>query len=69
MLYPIRTPLHWLPLQYPKTPRSTFSKVPRGMLLIIGVDSTERSRRTKAAKRRMVSGVAGLRSIAMAECA
>lgn len=33
----------------------------------MGVESTERSRRTKAAKRRIVSGVAGLRSIAMSE--
>jgi hypothetical protein len=47
------------PLQYPQTPKSTPLKEASGIPLITGVDSVERSSRTKAVKKRTAKGVAG----------
>ena len=58
VLYPTLTPLHCDPLQYPKTPKLTLRNEAKGMALTIGVEMTERSRSTKAAKSRIASGVA-----------
>lgn len=57
--YPISMPLHSLPLQKPKTPKSTPSKVPKGTALIIGVDKTESNSMPNAANSKTVNGVAG----------
>lgn len=64
VLYPILSSLHPSCLQYPNTPKSTFSKVASGMPFTIGVEITDRSRSAKAARSSIVSGVAGLRSMA-----
>ena len=53
-------PEHCEPLQCPKTPKLTPWNVAIGMLLTIGVERTESSRRTKDAKSSIVRGVAGL---------
>lgn len=57
--YPILIPLHLLPWQYPNTPKETPWNVASGMALMIGVEMVDKSSRTKAAKKRMDSGVAG----------
>lgn len=64
VLYPISILEHWLPLQYPKTPKSTPEYVPSGMPLMMGVEMTEMSRRTNAAKSSIDRGVAGLNIVA-----
>ena len=51
--------LQSLPLQYPHTPKSTPWNSASGMALIMGTDRVLSNNRTKAAKKRMVNGVAG----------
>jgi hypothetical protein len=58
--YPISILLHSFPLQNPNTPKSTPPKEASGICLMIGVESTEMSRRANAANSSTVSGVAGL---------
>ena len=57
--YPTRMPLHIDPLQYPKTPKSTPSKLASLMLLTIGVDRMGINNRVNARKTSADSGVAG----------
>ena len=52
-------------LQYPNTPKSMFLKVASGIALIMGVDRTESSMRTKATKTKTARGVAGRNIFAM----
>ncbi|KAL9048064.1 MAG: hypothetical protein Q9206_006268 [Seirophora lacunosa] len=58
--YPILMPVHPPSgVQYPNTPKSTPRKEARGMPLITGVEMTDNRSRMKAAKSKIVSGVAG----------
>lgn len=57
--YPICILLHPEALQYPNTPKVTPLNFAKGMPLTIGVEMVERSKRTKATKKRTVKGVAG----------
>jgi hypothetical protein len=51
--------VHLVPLQYPKTPKSTPSNDAIEIPFTIGVDNTEMRRRTNAASSRTDNGVAG----------
>ncbi len=57
------TPLHDEPLQKAKTPYSEPLYDPSGIALMIGVERTERRRKTNATKSRTAKGVAGLNMV------
>src|SRR5271169_940458 len=57
-LYPNWTEEHFPLTQYPNTPNVAPLKLPRAIVFVIGTDMQDNKRRTKAASRNTVAGVA-----------